>query len=351
MQASRRDVMWAVAASALVAAAGTWPLGAVMPAAGDPFAGVDPEMIDDLRLVKDMIVSAENLAAFRARPPAVKAHPVPEPVIAKAPLEVRMIPGLPGQPPVRTLIFDGAPGRKARGALIWIHGGGYVAGSAGIGAALRVAAQEQGWLIVSPEYRLAPEARFPASLADNYAALKWVHDNADTLGVDRRRIAVGGSSAGGGHSAMLAIAARDRGEIPVAFQVLIYPMLDDRTASSRPARPGTGQFIWTPQANRFGWASLLGQAPGGAGAPAGAVPARVASVKGLPPAFIGVGTLDLFYDEDIAYAEALTLAGIGVDLAVVPAAFHAFDGVAPAARASRAFTERWLRDLSMALAA
>jgi acetyl esterase/lipase len=128
-------------------------------------------------------------------------------------------------------------------------------------------------------------------------------------------------------------------------------MLDDRTGSSRPARPGTGRHIWTGAANRFGWTSLLGRPAGGASVPAGAVPARLASVKGLPPAFIGVGTLDLFYDEDVAYAGALAAAGIAVDLAVVPAAFHSFDGVAPASRASKAFTERWLRDLSAALSA
>lgn len=349
MQANRRELIKGVAATALLAAGAAWPGIGAAPAPDNRFAGVDPEMIDDLRLVNDMVVSADNLAAFRARPGAPHAHPVPEPAIMQQPLEVRMLPGLPGQPPVRTLIFDGAPGKKARGAVIWIHGGGFVSGTAGIGAGLRLAAQEKGWLIVSVDYRLAPEARFPQSLDDNYAALKWVHDNADSLGVDRRKIAVGGSSAGGGHSAMLAIAARDRREIPLAYQVLIYPMLDDRTASRRPAKPGTGRFVWTPAANRFGWTSLLGQPAGGSTVPRGAVPARLADVRGLPPAFIGVGTLDLFYDEDIAYADALTVAGIPVDLAVVPAAFHAFDGVAPLSRASRAFTERWMRDLSAAI--
>jgi acetyl esterase/lipase len=350
MRVDRREWIKGVAATAILASGFAWPGMAAAPAPDTRFAGVDPEMIDDLRLVNEMVVSADNLAAFRARPGAPHAHPVPDPAVMKQALDVRMLPGLPGQPPVRVLMFDGAPGKKARGALIWIHGGGFVAGAAGIGAGLRLAAQEQGWLIVSVEYRLAPEARFPQSLDDNYAALKWVHDNADNLGVDRRKIAVGGSSAGGGHAAMLAIAARDRREVPIAFQVLIYPMLDDRTASSRSARPGTGRFVWTPAANRFGWASLLGHPPGGPTAPAGAVPARLTNVKGLPPAFIGVGTLDLFYDEDIAYADALTVAGIPVDLAVVPAAFHAFDGVAPLSRASRAFTERWMRDLSAALA-
>jgi acetyl esterase/lipase len=149
---------------------------------------------------------------------------------------------------------------------------------------------------------------------------------------------------------MLALAARDRGEIRLAYQALIYPMLDDRTGSLRPARPGTGKFVWTEAANRFGWTSLLGQPAGGARVPAGVVPARRSDLAGLPPAFVGVGTLDLFLDEDIAYAGALAAAGVAVDLAVVPGAFHAFDGVAPQARASRAFTARWIDDLARALA-
>lgn len=347
MRIDRRDWIKGVAAAGLVAATAGRPLLAA--AGADRFAGVDPEMIDDLRLVKEMIVTADNLQAFRNRPSSAHAHLLPEPDPATLPVTPQTIPGLPGQPPVKVVTFDGAPGRKGRGALVWIHGGGFVSGAAGIGVGLRAAAKEQGWLIVSVDYRLAPEAHFPASLDDNYAALKWVHDNADRLGVDRAKIAVGGSSAGGGHSAMLVIAARDRREIPVAFQVLIYPMLDDRTASTRPARPGTGQFIWTPEANRFGWRSLLGQAPGGASVPQGSVPARLTDVRGLPPAFIGVGTLDLFYDEDIDYATRLAGAGIAVDLAVVPAAFHAFDGVAPTARASKAFTARWMKDLAAAI--
>ncbi|RDE07527.1 alpha/beta hydrolase [Sphingomonas aracearum] len=273
------------------------------------------------------------------RPPARVAPPLAE----------RMLPGLPGQPPVRTVQFDGAPGRKGRGALVWIHGGGFVSGTAGINAGLQRLAAEKGWLVVSVEYRLAPEARIEASLADNYAALRWVHDNADALGVDRRRIAAGGSSAGGGHAAMLALAARDRREVPLAYQVLIYPMLDDRTGSTRPARPGTGDFIWTAASNRFGWTSLLGVPAGEAKVPARTVPGRRSDLAGLPPAFVGVGTLDLFLDEDIAYAGALAAAGVPVDLAVVPGAYHSFDGIAAQSQASRAFTGRWMADLAAAL--
>ncbi len=344
--ANRRDILKGAGATLLLAGGGR----AFAAVAADPFAAVDPEMVDDLRLIQPMAVSAGNLDAFRHRPAARHAHPAPAPPVAAAPLPVVMVPGMPGQPAVRTLQFDGAPGRKGRGAVVWMHGGGYVAGSAGIPADLRLAAQRQGWLVVSVDYRLAPEATLPKSLDDNYAALRWVHDNAATLGVDRSRIAAGGASAGGGHAAMLALAARDRGEVALAYQVLIYPMLDDRTGSLRAARAGTGAFIWTAEANRFGWSSLLGVPAGSARVPAGVVPGRRTDLAGLPPAFLGVGTLDLFLDEDLAYAGALRAAGVPVDLAVVPAAFHAFDGVAPMARASQDFTRRWIGDFETALA-
>lgn len=342
MQANRRDILRAGGTAALLLTGGA-------ALAVDRYAAVDPEMRDDLRLLVPMDATAATLAAFRHRPAARRAHPAPPSPVASLPLTTVMVPGLPGEPMVKTVQFDGAPGRKNRAAVIWLHGGGYIAGAAGIPIALREAARAHGWLVVSVEYRLAPEARLAASLADNYAALRWVHDQAATLGVDRARIAVGGASAGGGHAAMLALAARDRGEVPVRYQALIYPMLDDRTGSSRPARPGTGLFVWTAASNRFGWSALLGVKAGSAAVPVGMVPGRRGDLSGLPPAFIGVGTLDLFLDEDVAYAGALRAAGVPVDLSVVPAAFHAFDGVAPIARASQDFTARWITGLTTAL--
>ncbi len=250
----------------------------------------------------------------------------------------RVIPGPAGAPDVRVYVINaGAPDAAPRPAILQIHGGGFVLGSArrqiGDNQAL---ALELDCVIVSVEYRLAPETRFPGALEDNYAALKWLHQNADDLGVDRARIAVMGESAGGGHAAMLAIAARDRGEIPLAYQALIYPMLDDRTGSTHRKPPYMGMVIWDEQRNRFGWSCLLGVPAGSAKVPHGSVPARVENLKGLPPAFIGVGSIDLFVDEDIDYARRLIDAGVVVRLNVVPGAFHGFDAF-PGAAIAKAF--------------
>lgn len=334
-QVTKREILTGLGAAVLLSSLPHRVLAAERPS----MALVDPEMRADLADQETIDYNASVLPTVRQSRAKVEA-----------PYTERMLPGLPGEPPVRTVQFDGAPGRKRRAAIVFMHGGGYVFGSAGVGQKWHKLASDRGWLVVSVDYRLAPETRIAGSLADNYAALRWVHDNAEALGVDRRKIAVAGTSAGGGHAAMLALAARDRGEVPIAHQTLIYPMLDDRTGSTRSASPGTGEFIWTPASNRFGWTSLLGIPAGSAGVPAKSVPARRSDLAGLPPAFIGVGTLDLFLGEDIAYAGALAAAGVPVDLAVVPGAFHAFDGIADEARASRAFTARWMDDLARALA-
>ena len=252
--------------------------------------------------------------------------------------ETRMIPGRGGAPDVKLLVSDPSPGAEGRPLYLHIHGGGYIGGAA---SARFEVADAADCVVVSVDYRLAPATPFPGSLEDNYAALKWASDNADELGIDRTRIAIGGESAGGGHAAMLAIAARDRGEVPVIFQVLVYPMLDDRTASTRSVPGHIGTLIWPRESNRSGWEALLGQPPGQPTVPPGSVPARVGDLSNLPPAWIGVGALDLFVDEDIEYAQRLIAAGVPVEMEVVPGAFHAFDLAAPETNVSRRFTESW----------
>ena len=239
----------------------------------------------------------------------------------------RLVSGPAGAPDVHVLVVNpAAAGVAPRPAILHMHGGGFVGGSAEQALwRTQELAQALNCLVVSTNYRLAPETSFPGALEDNYAVLKWLYQSADALAVDRERIAVVGESAGGGHAAMLAVAARDRGEIPLRYQGLIYPMLDDRTGSIARKPPHMGAILWNEQRNQFGWGSLLGGPSGAAHTPYGAVPARIDDLRGLPAAWIGVGSIDLFVDEDIDYAKRLIAAGVSTRLNVVPGAFHGFD--------------------------
>lgn len=242
-------------------------------------------------------------------------------------------------PDVTVYVVNPRPGQRGPG-ILHMHGGGYTASTAlgGLPGVQRLAV-ELDCPVVTVEYRLAPETIWSGSLEDNYAALLWMHEHAADIGVDPARIAVMGESAGGGHAALLALAARDRGEVGIAFQALIYPMIDDRAGTSRQLAEHIGWFGWSPDSNRFGWQSFLGCKPGGRKVPVEAVPARVADLSGLPPAFIGVGGLDLFVEEDIDYARRLNAAGVAAELLVMPGAFHGFDMFIPEAAISRRFTE------------
>jgi acetyl esterase/lipase len=229
-----------------------------------------------------------------------------------------------------------------------MHGGGFMMTDPNLMPRLQGIATDCHCVVVSVDYRLAPETRYPGSLEDNYAALKWVHTHAAELGIDRSRIAVGGESAGGGHAANLAIHARDlkkldrnKEDVPICFQLLIYPQLDDRTGNSHPEPPAIGHFMWTPSANRLAWSSLLGVPAGSSKVPVAAVPARVASVAGLPPAWIGVGAIDLFVEEDMEYARRLVHAGVATELLVARGAFHGFDLLVPDAEVSKQFSASW----------
>lgn len=293
--------------------------------------------------------SRETLVVMREK---VKRYE--QPLIANVSCEMRVIPGRAGQPDVRIYVINAKAGTKAgnsRPAILHMHGGGFIAGTAAVEIpSMQALCKQLDCVAVTVDYRLAPETTYAGSIEDNYSGLKWLHDNAASLGVDPARIAVMGGSAGGGHAALLAITARDRGEVPLVFQCLTYPMLDDRTGSTRKPPPHVGKLIWTAQDNRFGWESFLGTRTGARTAPRGAVPARVENLAGLPPAFIGVGSLDLFADEDVEYARRLNAAGVPTELIVVPGAFHGFDGMPDGAPISRWFGEARLDALRRALA-
>lgn len=302
-------------------------------------APVHPELRPVARGILGMTA---QMPAFSARTlPAIRegADRFSAPPLADVPFEARRVPGLAGQGEVPVFVVNGGrPG--ARPAILHIHGGGYVSGSARSSIhALQQLCRTLDCVAVTVGYRLAPETTFAGSVEDNYAGLKWLHANAAALGVDPARIAVMGESAGGGHAALLALAARDRGEVPLAFQCLTYPMLDDRTGTTRMPPPHVGQLLWTAESNRFGWEAFLGTRPGGRSAPKGAVPARVANLSGLPPAWIGVGSIDLFHDEDVDYAQRLNAAGVPTELLVVPGGFHGFDVMPGANRVVRQFND------------
>lgn len=225
-------------------------------------------------------------------------------------------------------------------ALLWIHGGGYLLGSPEQDDALcRRYVQRLGIVVAAARYRLAPEHPYPIPLEDCYQVLTWL---AGLPGVDADRIAIGGASAGGGLTAALSFLARDRGEVSPVLQVLSYPMLDDRTVGPELDKPGFR--LWNARSNRFGWTSYLGGAD-----PAVAVPARRTDLAGLAPAWLGVGTLDLFCAEDLAYAARLNAAGVECEVHEVPGAFHGFDGLAPKAAVSQAYFDSTCASLRRAL--
>ena len=310
---------------------------AVKPTGLDPMLHVHPELRAALAQRPQMPATFSYSEAALPKLRAGAALRIPSP-LPDVPVKEYRVPGPKGAPDVAIYVINSDP-RGKRPLIQHMHGGGFFLGSAQSRIPnLQKMAQELDCVVASVEYRLAPETRWYGSLEDNYAALKWLHDNAEKLGVDRSRIAIMGESAGGGHAALLAIAARDRGEVPLVLQVLIYPMLDDRTGSTRQAPDHVGAVVWRPQDNGFGWRCFLGQEPGSANVPSAAVPARVTNVAGLPATFIGVGGIDLFVNEDIEYARRLTDSGVATELHLVPGAYHGFDNSVPDASISRQFT-------------
>ncbi len=287
------------------------------------------------------------LAALSVRPPPTSAVEAREKTaemlaimsvdldVSDLDIDDREIPGPPGDPAVTVRVY--AP--KVRPtpivpAILYIHGGGFYVGSIDTehGGSARIA-QELGIVVVSVEYRLAPEHPFPAGLEDCYAALRWLHAEADALGVDPARVAVSGGSAGGGLAAGLALLARDRGGPAICFQYLGIPELDDRLET-----PSMQQFHDTPMWSRpqaeLSWEWYLGDAHGRDDVSPYAAPARATDVAGLPPAYISTMEFDPLRDEGIQYALKLLAAGVSVELHSFPGTFHG-SGIATGAAVTR----------------
>jgi len=279
---------------------------------------------------RPMVVGATGFALGDAGLSAARAaavalfQPLGSPDAAPA---VVQVPRRPGDPAVELRIHGG---RQAgpHPAIFLIHGGGFVMGSAAMRDGLDHAlAEASGAVVVAVNYRLAPETPFPGPIEDCYAGLRWLFDHATAIGVDPARIIVFGESGGGGLAAALALLIRDRGEMTPVGQMLIYPMLDHRTGSAAEARPNptTGEFAWTRRDNQFGWNAMRGGQSLDGDMLGYFSPAMAQRLDGLPPAFIAVGALDLFLDEDIDYAHRLSHAGVPVELHVYPGAIHGFD--------------------------
>ena len=225
--------------------------------------------------------------------------------------------------------------------LYWVHGGGMVMGSRWMAEKALDTAAVVGGVVVSVEYRLAPEHPAPAPVDDALAGLRWVVANAGELDVDPHRLVLGGDSAGGGISAAVALRLRDEGGPALAGLFLSQPMLDDRMTTASAQQIGD-DVAWTPASNEFGWRALLGDrdevtiydAPG-----------RATDLSGLPPTFVDVGSADLFRDEDIDFASRIWAAGGVAELHVWQGGYHGFDTLAPDAALSADAGEarrRWL---------
>ncbi|MCC3774380.1 alpha/beta hydrolase [Streptomyces sp. UNOB3_S3] len=322
-----------------------------LPAAWDA-PPLDPELSVVLAGLGDAVrepITPENLAARQERDAAVRPRPTVRDLQADGRFEVEelRVPGAPGGPDV-TLVSARPTGLTGPLPLLYyMHGGGMITGNAWsvLPRLLREWGLTLGLAVVSVEYRLAPQTRYPGPVEDCYAGFVRVAEHAAELGLDANRIVIGGKSAGGGLAAALALLARDRGGPASIGQLLLCPMLDDRdnTFSSRQM---AGVDIWDRTSNATAWQALLGDRYGAADLPPYAAPARATDLSGLPPAYVEVGSAETFRDEAVAYADAIWRAGGRAELHVWPGACHGFDTFAPRAALSQDARDarfRWLR--------
>ncbi|WP_436533392.1 alpha/beta hydrolase [Actinoplanes sp. HUAS TT8] len=308
----------------------------------------DPELAAALDVIGAQLPS--SVTADMIGPMRAGAIPAPPDLTRDGSFTVtrRAVPGPAGDPDVELLILAPAGATGALPGIFHIHGGGMIIGDNTTGVELlQDWAAEIPSVIVSVEYRLAPEHPHPAPVEDCYAGLVWTAAHAGDLGIDGSRLIVAGASAGGGLAAAVALLARDRGGPELAGQMLLCPMLDDRNDTPSTLQMA-GRGVWDRTANDTGWTALLGAARGGPDVSPYAAPARATDLSGLPPTFVDVGSAETFRDEDVAYVTRIWQAGGQAELHVWPGGFHGFDLLAPQAAISqeaRAARVRWLRRL------
>ncbi|NDJ53161.1 MAG: alpha/beta hydrolase [Chloroflexi bacterium] len=310
-------------------------------------ATLDPELAPGVeQFPAEPAVIAENPAAAREieRQMAQAAFAAMPPTDVK--IETQTIAGPDGD--LKVVIYQ-PPNPAPRPAMLWMHGGGHIIGMAEDHAICLPLAETVGCTIVSVEYPLSPEATYMAAIEASFAALNWMVDQADELGIDAARLAIGGGSAGGGLAAGLALYNRDNNGPEIAFQLLIYPMLDD-THDTPSGHFVTHPKVWNRDVSLKAWQMYLGDEYGTDHVSPYAAPSRATDLTGLPPAYLTVGTADLFRDEDIDYAQRLMAAGVPTELEVFYGMFHAGELTVPTAAVSQRMISNYTKALKRALA-
>ena len=296
-------------------------------------AAMDPELRPGFQQVRTIFSNLpRDLVTARKVMTEMLATPPPE--NGRVKVENRRIAGPVGAPDVPIRIYTPGARTGLVPGLLYIHGGGFTMGNLETeDVHCRYIVEEVGCVVVSVDYRLAPEHPFPAAPEDCYAALTWLADNAESLGIDSSRIGVRGGSAGGGLCAAVALMARDRKQVKLIFQMPLYGCLDDRHTTPSSYQMADAEMLWGRPASLLGWKAYLGEDHEASVSPY-AAPARAEDLSGLPPAYLMIGELDLMRDENIEYAMRLLQAGVPTELHVYPGGFHAFEGMVPQAAVS-----------------
>jgi acetyl esterase/lipase len=306
---------------------------------------IDPEILSALEMMPPQTLTMENLPSIRSISKKMFEDMILQlPPIKGVMIEDRAIPGPKNEPDVSIRVYSPSDHPTIKPAMLWIHGGGYILGSLDFDDYdMKLIVANLKCTIVSVNYRLAPENPFPAAIEDCYAALKWMWQSSRILNIDKYRIAVGGASAGGGLAAGLAIMARDRGKMKIAYQMLVAPMIDDRNITHS-SYAITDPRVWNRDNNLFAWKAYLGKLSEADNVSPYAAASREKKLSGLPRAFIAVGDLDLFVDEDIEYGQRLIQAGVPTELHVYPGVIHGFDKMTDAA-----ITKRFIENRNQAI--
>ncbi|MFJ9582524.1 alpha/beta hydrolase [Streptomyces acidicola] len=311
----------------------------------------DPELAAALEVVAETLPSSFGLDGIAERRQELDFLDHPDEELSRDgsfEVEDRTVPGPQGAPGISLLICRTAGSVGGRPVIYHTHGGGMIVGNNRLGVDMALDwARELDAVVVSVEYRLAPEHPHPAPVEDVYAGLLWTAEHAEEIGGDPERIVIVGASAGGGLTAALALLTRDRGGPRPLGQILMCPMLDDRNDTPS-AHQMAGLGVWDQKSNETGWTALLGDRRGGPDVSPYAAPARAEDLSGLPPAFLDVGSAETFRDETTAYASRIWQAGGVAELHVWPGGFHGYEGFAPQAALSQATVAArlaWLRRL------